>query len=231
MIECIQVTTADVVLKIIYQTETIKNFRYLWLHLYLYNIEHIQTEVCTALLYCYTLVFRDDIWTVVQLKLNLVFLVVEQLQLRRGRVPGSGYFAADHCYHPYYYQNQQQRNQEKSHNYGDYSEMSLVKLSWIPTLWLLLSVTSPQWMLGLEFRHGGQLFLPRPGGEGLQGERFGAKARHGGVDTDQEVTGGGKICHRQPRRGAGDVVEEGRPVCGPHFKLIGLRVLGSPGPH
>ena len=147
MIECIQVTTADVVLKIIYQTETIKNFRYLWLHLYLYNIEHRQTETelwcymrCTALLLdSYTLVFRDDIWTVVQLQLNLVFLVVEQLQLWWGRVPGSWYFAADHSYHPYYYQNQEERNQEKSHSYGDYSEMSLVKVSWIPTLWLLLS--------------------------------------------------------------------------------------------
>ena len=54
-------------------------------------------------------------------------------------------------------------------------------------------VSSPQWMLGLQLGHGGQLLLARPGGEGLQGERFGAKTRHGRVDTDQEVAGGGKI--------------------------------------
>ena len=65
MIECIHVT-ADVVLKIIYQTETIKNFRYLWLHLYLY-IVHKQTETESCDVMKSTLVFRDQIRTVVQL--------------------------------------------------------------------------------------------------------------------------------------------------------------------
>ena len=86
-------------------------------------------------------------------------------------------------------------------------------------------------MLGLQLRHGGQLFLPRPGGEGLQGERFGAEAAHGGVDTDQEVTGGGKICHRQSGCGAGDVLEEDHraTALSPHLELVGLSVLGPAG--
>ena len=86
-------------------------------------------------------------------------------------------------------------------------------------------------MLGLQLWHGGQLFLPRPGGEARQGERFGAMAGHGRVDADQEVTGGGKICHRQSGCGAGDVLEEDHraTALSPHLELVGLSVLGPAG--
>ena len=88
MIECIQVTAHSAVLKIIYQTENNKEFpiSLATSHLYILSRDR-QRQSCTALTgltshppYC-TLVFGDDIRTVVQLQLSLVLLVVEELQL------------------------------------------------------------------------------------------------------------------------------------------------------
>ena len=82
-------------------------------------------------------------------------------------------------------------------------------------------------MFLLQLRHGGQLLLPRPGGEGLQSEGSGPHAGRAGVDTDQEVAGSRQARHCQPRGLGGDVPQDGLGVRVLHLELVGEFGLGG----